>query len=224
MKKYVVYSRLSKQKKGEAQYGMESQENDIRYFLESVPDAEVIGEFAEFYSGKGDWKQRKELVKAVELCKSSGATLLVAKVDRLGRNNASVAALLEMIDVVVAIMPTADRMMIQMLSVVAEAEVRGMADRIRKGLAVAKEKGVKIGAASEAYQASRTSYKQDRNHTASAAYAEQAREKLTVLRSAGLNLKQIADVFTKEKCVTTRGSTTWSAVTVKRMLTHLGEK
>lgn len=80
-----------------------------------------------------------------------------------------------MIDVVVATMPTADRMMIQMLSVVAEAEVRGMADRIRKGLAVAKEKGVKIGAASEAYQAAVPSA--NRIATTQCVAAEQYREK-----------------------------------------------
>lgn len=224
MKKFVVYSRLSKQKKGEAQYGMQSQENDIRYFLESVPEAEVIGEFSEFYSGKGDWKQRKELVKAVEMCKATGATLLVAKVDRLGRNNASVAILLEMIDVKIAIMPDADKMVIQLLSVLAEQEVRGMADRIKKGLAVAKSKGVLLGSASPKYKESRKDYKQSRKNDKSVLYAEKLRDKVTLMRKAGASLTRIAEIFTEEKIETVRGSTTWHPYTVQRLLNKLNIK
>lgn len=223
MQNFVVYSRLSKQKKGEAQYGMESQENDIRYFLESVPGANVVAHFAEFYSGKGDWKQRAELVKAVEMCKSTGATLLVAKVDRLGRNNASVATLLEMVDVKIAVMPFADRTMIQMLSVMAEAEVRGISDRIKKGLAVAKSKGVKIGASAPLYSRSKESYKDTRLVTGANRFAETFRDRLEMLRSVGTPYKTIANTFNQKNINTSRGGK-WDAKTVSRMCQRLNIK
>lgn len=223
MKKFVVYSRLSKQKKGEAQYGMESQENDIRYFLDSVPDAEVIGQFSEYYSGKGDWKQRKELVKAVEMCKATGATLLVAKVDRLGRNNASVATLLEMIDVKIAIMPDADKMVIQLLSVLAEQEVRGIADRIKKGLAVAKSKGVLLGSANPKTAAARRKGKMEYNSVKADAFAETFREQLEILRDLNTPYKTIAEKFNSKKIATARGGK-WDAKTVSRLCARLNIK
>lgn len=223
MKKFVVYSRLSKQKKHEAQYGMQSQENDIRYFLDSVEDHEIVGEFSEFYSGKGDWRQRKQLVKAVELCQTTGATLLVAKVDRLGRDNASVATLLNMIKVQIAIMPDADKMVIQLLSVLAEQEVRGMADRIKKGLAVAKSKGVLLGAANPVTQASRAKGKMEYNCVKADVFAEQHRDKLEMLRSMETPYLIIAEQFNKKGIPTARKGK-WSAKTVSRMCERLNIK
>lgn len=70
----------------------------------------------------------------MSLCKETGATLVVAKVDRLGRNVASVSALLEMVKVKIAIMPSAENMVINILAVLAEEEVKGISDRIKKDL------------------------------------------------------------------------------------------
>lgn len=147
MNKFVIYKRLSKQKSEGNQYGFDSQQADFDHFLKSVPDNEVIAEFGEFFTGKGDWKGRKELVKAVKLCKETGATLLVSKVDRLGRNVASVAKLLEEVDVKVATMPSATNMVVQILASVAEEEVRSISSRVSSALKAAKAKGVLCGAA-----------------------------------------------------------------------------
>lgn len=146
MTQYVIYKRLSKEKKNGEQYGFDSQQADLVQFLNSHP-GEILGEFGEFFSGKGDWIKRPELVNAVKLCQETGAILLVSKLDRLGRNVASVAKLLEMIPVKIATMPSATNMVIQILASVAEEEARAIGARTKAALAQAKAKGRLIGAA-----------------------------------------------------------------------------
>lgn len=221
MQKFVTYSRLSKQKKDEVQYGMQSQENDIQYFLETVPDHEVIAEFSEYYSGKGDWKQRKQLVKAVEMCRATGATLVVAKVDRLGRDNASVATLLNMVNVKVAIMPDADRMTIQLLSVIAEQEVRGISDRIKKGLAVAKSKGVLLGSANPKVLEARQKGEMEYNAVKADVFAEQFRDRLDMMRSINTPYSVIAERFNAKQVASARGGR-WDAKAISRLCARLG--
>lgn len=215
---YVLYHRLSKKKMTGNQYGIDSQEADIRRFLEQQENYSVLGSFAEYYSGKGDWKQREELVKAVELCKSTGATLVVAKVDRLGRNVASVSALLEMVKVKIAIMPSAENMVINILAVLAEEEVKGISDRIKKGLAVAREKGVILGAANPKYN--RTNYDRNRSSKKKGEFLLTFKDSLIAYRSTGTTYQKIADQFNKQGKRTVRGSL-FDAKAVQRMCISL---
>ena len=216
--KFVLYHRLSKKKQQGNQYGIASQEADIQRFLESQENYSVVGSFAEFYSGKGDWKQRRELVKAVELCKATGATLVVAKVDRLGRNTASVATLLEMINVRIATMPSAENMVINIIAVLAEEEARAISDRVKKGLKVAKEKGVLLGAASENY--SRTDYSKKEESKRSLEYALTFKDSLIAFRSMKTPFMTIAKHFNESGKRTIRGSM-FDAKAVQRLCDKL---
>lgn len=216
--KFVLYHRLSKKKQQGNQYGIESQEVDIRHFLESQEDYSVIGSFAEFYSGKGDWKQRRELVKAVELCKATGATLVVAKVDRLGRNTASVATLLEMVNVRIATMPSAENMVINILAVLAEEEARAISDRVKKSLQVAKEKGTLLGAASEKYN--RTDYSKREESKRSMDFAISMKDSLSAFRSMKTPFMTIAKHLNDSGKRTIRGSM-FDAKAVQRLCAKL---
>lgn len=216
--KFVLYHRLSKKKQQGNQYGIESQEVDIRHFLESQEDYSVIGSFAEFYSGKGDWKQRRELVKAVELCKATGATLVVAKVDRLGRNTASVATLLEMVNVRIATMPSAENMVINILAVLAEEEARAISDRVKKSLQVAKEKGTLLGAASEKYN--RTDYSKREESKRSMDFAISMKDSLSAFRSMKTPFMTIAKHLNDNGKRTIRGSM-FDAKAVQRLCAKL---
>lgn len=216
--KFVLYHRLSKKKQQGNQYGIESQEVDIQRFLDSQENYSVIGSFAEFYSGKGDWKQRRELVKAVELCKATGATLVVAKVDRLGRNTASVATLLEMINVRIATMPSAENMVINILAVLAEEEARAISDRVKKSLQVAREKGTLLGAASEKYN--RTDYTKREESKRSMEFAMTLRDSLTAFRSMKTPFMTIAKHLNESGKRTIRGSM-FDAKAVQRLCDKL---
>lgn len=216
--KFVLYHRLSKRKQQGNQYGIESQEVDIQRFLDSQENYTVIGTLAEYYSGKGDWKQRRELVKAVELCKATGATLVVAKVDRLGRNTASVATLLEMVNVRIATMPSAENMVINILAVLAEEEARAISDRVRKSLKVAKEKGILLGAANEKYN--RTDYSKKEESKRSMEFAMSMKDSLVAFRSMNTPFMTIAKHLNESGKTTIRGSK-FDAKAVQRLCSKL---
>lgn len=78
--KVVCYYRVSTQKQG---LGIEAQKQAVYEYLELHPELNAIAEFTETFSGKEE--NRPEFKKAIELCRRSGATLLSAKLDRIGR-------------------------------------------------------------------------------------------------------------------------------------------
>lgn len=81
MKSYVAYLRVSTQKQGASGLGLEAQRAAVATFTQA---AYLVGEFVEVESGKQS--QRPQLAAAMALAKAKGATLLIAKLDRLSRN------------------------------------------------------------------------------------------------------------------------------------------
>jgi len=72
--------------------------------------------------------------------------LLIAKLDRLGRNTAFLMTLRESsVRFICADMPEADETTIGMLAVFASHERRAISDRTKAALAAAKARGVRLG-------------------------------------------------------------------------------
>ena len=80
-KKYVAYLRVSTQKQGYSGLGLEAQREIIQKHLYDITP---ISEFIEVESGRKS--NRPKLKDALDLCRKTGATLIVAKLDRLARN------------------------------------------------------------------------------------------------------------------------------------------
>ena len=217
--KFVVYKRLSKEKRNGNQHGIDAQEFDLEYFFKGQKDYEVIAEYQEMFSGGGDWKKREELVKAVELCKATGATLVVTKVDRLGRNVASVAALLEMINVKITSLPHAENMVIQILAAVAEKEREMISARTKAALQVVKAKGTLIGAASPKYK--RMEFSKSKGGKKSTDFALSLKESLVSYRSMNIPYSVIADKWNAQG-KTTRQGKPFLPMTVSRLCKQLG--
>jgi len=151
MNKVVIYKRLSKEDKTKTQHGFDSQQMDIDYYLSSVESHEVIDSFQEFVSGGADLKP--ELEKALELCRKEGATLVVAKLDRLSRRVSQIAQYMEgSVRFKVSTLPSANNFQLHLYAALAEEERETIRLRVKRGLAAAKAKGVKLGAASPKYQ------------------------------------------------------------------------
>ena len=86
------------------------------------------------------------LAKALVACRKHKAKLVIAKLDRLARNVALIANLMDgKVDFVCCDMPQANRLTIHVLAAVAEHEREMISDRTKAGLAAAKARGVKLG-------------------------------------------------------------------------------
>lgn len=134
-KTYVAYLRVSTQKQGYSGLGIEAQKEMIRNYLQGK---EPISEFIEIESGKKS--DRPKLSEALELCKKTGSTLVVAKLDRLSRNVAFTSKLLESgIDIVFTDMPEANRLVLHIISSISEYELSLVRQRTTAALAQKKK-------------------------------------------------------------------------------------
>ena len=145
--KFVAYYRVSTQKQGLSGLGLEAQKASVASYLNGGA-WELIGEFVEVETGKGAnaLDKRPKLRTALEICRKQGATLIIAKLDRLARNVHFVSGLLETgCDFVAADMPQANKVMIQMHAVMSEWERDQISTRTKAALAAAKARGIKLG-------------------------------------------------------------------------------
>ncbi|WP_373514060.1 recombinase family protein, partial [Persicitalea sp.] len=79
---YVAYYRVSTLRQRASGLGLSAQRTGVESFLRGR--GKVVSEFTDIESGKRN--DRPELIRAIATCKSEGAVLLIAKLDRLTRN------------------------------------------------------------------------------------------------------------------------------------------
>jgi len=146
---YVTYLRLSREARNGRNYGLEAQRRDLDLFLgQCCPDDDgchEIASYTEVQSGADD--ERPELAKAIAHARREGATLLVAKLDRLSRRVSFIAGLLDdqRLSLRVACMPNADKFQLHIYAALAEQEREFISARTKAGLAAAKARGVELG-------------------------------------------------------------------------------
>ncbi len=137
MEKYVAYYRVSNHKQGINGLGIQAQKNAVLNF---VGQNEIIAEYTEVETGTAK-KKRVEIYKAIEFAKKEKAILIVAKLDRLARNVEFTSALFSGgVDFICCDNPTANKLTIQLLSVIAEHEAEMISSRIKSALAVKNER------------------------------------------------------------------------------------
>ena len=94
----------------------------------------------------GNRNDRPQLLKAMRLGQMHGATLLIAKLDRLSRNVVVLSNLIEAgVPFTAADMPEADKTHLQMMMVFAAHEARAISTRTKAALTAAKARGTKLG-------------------------------------------------------------------------------
>jgi len=140
----IAYYRVSTKQQGESGLGIEAQQAAVAAYVESAGMKLLAPPYVEVESGKkGD---RPKLVAALAHAKRSKATLLIAKLDRLSRNVAFLANLMESgIDFVACDNPHANQLTVHILAAVAEEEARAISDRTKKALKAAKARGTRLG-------------------------------------------------------------------------------
>jgi DNA invertase Pin-like site-specific DNA recombinase len=219
MKQYVVYLRVSTEEQGKSGLGLEAQQRDIDLFLSNYSDIpfEVLGTFTDVLSGKN--ADRPELAKAIALAKKSGAELLVAKLDRLSRNVAFIANLLEdkKLTFRVASMPHADKFQLHIYAALAEQEREFISLRTKAALQAAKERGTKLGGLREG-----TAQRNEASKAIADNNAQRVSSLVVPLRNAGASLRAIAEALNNASIPTPRGGV-WGPSQVKYTLDRLAD-
>lgn len=223
--RFVAYIRVSTDKQGRSGLGLEAQSETVANFV-ARQGGEMAARFVEIESGKRN--DRPQLEAALAACRSLGAILVIAKVDRLARNARFLLTVVEGVGdagVVFCDMPTVPagpvgKFMLTQLAAVAELEAGLTSERTKAALAAAKARGVVLGnpdlrRGSAKLAAAATAIR-------SANAADKASEVLPYIidarRAGASTLRELAEALGARGVRTPRGTTSWRPVQVQRVL------
>ncbi|WP_324754078.1 recombinase family protein [Roseovarius sp. Pro17] len=221
--KFVAYERVSTARQGRSGLGLEAQRKAIDDFAASR-GADVIGRFTEVESGGKD--ARPELAKALHLAKLTGATLVIAKLDRLSRNAVFLLTLRDSGARFLAVdMPEANDLTVGIMALVAQQEREAISRRTKEALAAAKARGVTLGnpngaaallAAGKGGAALRSTVKANAD-----AHAADLEEVLLDVRAQGHEtLRAIAAELNQRGILTRRGGM-WHVSSVRNLIRRI---
>lgn len=219
--KFVAYYRVSTAKQGQSGLGLEAQQAAVASYLNGGA-WELVGEYEEVETGKGAnaLDKRPQLRAALAACKKQGATLIIAKLDRLARNVHFVSGLLETgVEFVAADMPQANKVMIQMHAVMSEWERDQISARTRAALAAAKGRGVQLGKAGPNNLKPNIEERQQ----AAREFAEKMRSIFTGMKMRQLPQRKMVEELNQLDIKASRGGK-WSLLQVQRVLKLLDEE
>lgn len=220
---FVAYLRVSTDRQGRSRLGLEAQQAAIRAFVQPG-DRLAAPPFVEVESGRN--ADRPQLAAALERCRRTGATLLIAKLDRLSRDAHFLLGLQKAgVDFIAADMPNANRLTVGIMALVAEEEARAISVRTKAALAAAKARGVKLGGdrgyrppappnATAGGKASAAARSRTADHAAFRVLAviEEAR------KAGATSLRQLASALTERAVPTPSGEGAWTATAVRRVI------
>ena len=204
---YVAYLRVSTQQQGYSGLGLEAQREIIQNFLY---DKNPIAEYIEVESGRKTDKGRPKLKEALEVCRKTGAKLIVAKLDRLARNVAFLSQLLESdVDIVFCDFPQANKMVLHILAAISQYEAELVATRTKQALAAKKAQGYTLGnpehlmgkldeAIAKSVETNKRKAEENPNNKRAAAM-------LKVLAKEGKTLQEMADYLNEQGFTTSKG-------------------
>lgn len=219
---FISYLRVSTARQGKSGLGLEAQRKAVADYLNGG-NWQLLAEMIEVESGKKS--DRPVLQEAIDLSRATGATLVVAKIDRLTRDAAFLLSLRDAgIDFVAADMPDANRLTVGIMALVAEQEREAISRRTKDALAAAKARGVQLGAYRDGQFVGRVGTVEDAQKASiarAAKYEAAARMKLPLLQRVdplgSLSLRQIAERLNAMGVPTVSGKGSWSANSVKRL-------
>jgi DNA invertase Pin-like site-specific DNA recombinase len=139
----IGYERVSTARQGENGLGIAAQRQAIDGFA-AQRGAALIARFTEVESGRNP--DRPELGRALHLAKVTGATLVIAKLDRLSRNAAFLLTLRDSgVRFAAVDLPEANDLTVGIMALVAQQEREAISRRTKEALAIARSRGVKLG-------------------------------------------------------------------------------
>jgi DNA invertase Pin-like site-specific DNA recombinase len=211
--KFVAYFRVSTDKQGKSGLGLEAQREAVLAYLNGGRWA-LVQEFVEVESGKRN--DRPQLTAALAACKKHKAKLVIAKLDRLSRNLAFIAALMDSgVEFIAVDNPHANKLTVHILAAVAQHERELIAQRTRDALQAAKARGKKLGNPNLAAARKRAV---EGNRASAARYATNVLPVIREIQASGIkSLRGVARALTARGVATARGGT-WTPVQVSDIL------
>ena len=208
----VVYARVSTNEQGDSKLGLESQIELCQRYA-SICDKEIVEIFQEVISGKVPLNERPEFQYALLTAQKHGATLVVAKLDRLTRVLDDFSGYLNRRifgdftpPLVIAERPTASEFELNLYASLAQEERRMISERTKAALAVKKSQGAELGKVGRSVAIANA-----RSSTENAI----ARAKELLAQNYGY--QRIAETLNTEGFFTSRGSA-WSKQSVYKRL------
>ena len=223
MKKIVCYLRVSTARQGASGLGLEAQLLAVQQYAASV-QGEIIATFTEVETGK--LNARPQLQQALHLAKVTGATLVIAKLDRLSRNAAFLMTLQDAgVKFVAADLPQANTLTVGIMALVAQQEAEAISKRTKEALQAARQRGAVLGnpngaaALRRAAQGNTAAVATIRNQADN--HAANLRPVLEALRGEGItSLGAIAGALNERGMLTPRGGK-WHKTSVSNLKTRL---
>lgn len=218
----VSYLRVSTKGQQQSGLGIEAQRAYVEAYCHRHR-ATVLREFVEIESGRNC--DRKVLRQAIAFTKRAKGVLVIAKLDRLARNVAFVANLMQTsVKFQACDIDGANDMTIHVMAAVAQNEVEAISKRTKDALQAAKERGTLLGAhnplakplTADARIKGQVRSAQVNRSKAVAEYADLV-PMIRELRAEGLSLRAIASRLGADG-QSPRGGGQWNAVQVKRIL------
>ena len=215
MKRYIALFRVSTDKQGVDGYGMDSQRQIVRRFVESQ-NGVLEMEFSEVVSGRKTCSERPQLAAALDYAKKNKATLVIAKLDRLGRNAEFLLSLQNSgVDFVACDCVSADRFTVGILALLAQRERELISERTRLGLASTKRRGVRLGTRNPERQVAAMI---SANKAAKVEFAAKVFPIIQEIKSAGVETLQGICECLNRRGISTRNGKNWYPATVRNVL------
>lgn len=221
MKTYIAYLRQSTVKQQLSGLGVEAQREIIH---NHIKDKQILAEYIETESGKKS--NRPQLLAALAMCRRTNSILIVAKLDRLSRNVAFTSKLLEAdIEITFCDFPQANRLILHIISSIAEYEANLISQRTKQSLQAKKARGVKLGKSenlmSKFSQAIENSSKTNKAKAQSNPNNMRAVALLRSLMTESKSLSEMTNLLNEQGFVTSKGCQ-FQITQVKRLLVRAG--
>lgn len=223
----ISYLRVSTARQGASGLGLEAQRAAVTAY--TVAGNHVLAaEHVEVESGAK--AARPELAAALAACQLHRATLVIAKLDRLARNVAFIANLMDGgVDFVACDMPHANRLTLHLFAAIAEHEREAISQRTKAALQAAKARGVVLGnpnGAAALSRASRTGALESgrRRQARTRHFDEVIQGVLAGMRETGIAGARALTLAMNERAIPSPTGLAWHEVQVRRVLQRLAAR
>lgn len=218
----VTYLRVSTDKQGRSGLGLDAQREAVERHVARIGGV-VVADFVEVESGKR--ADRPQLIQALAIARAHGATLIIAKLDRLARNVHFISGLMESgVPFVACDMPAANKLTIHIIASMAEHERELISERTKAALAAAKKRGTVLGGwrgGPVPTDAARAKASAAKTAQAASRARDLAPLMATIRGEGGVSLSAMAAALNARGISTARGAD-WTPTAVRRVALLIG--